>query len=63
MSTVNVAEDFVDHVHIFTSPAGRIYVQHDRNDGTTDPDPKAAITLLIQAARCVAAAHSISLED
>lgn len=60
--TVNVAEDFVDHVHVYTAPSGRIYVQHERQDAAP-ADPREAISLLIQAARFVAAAHNISLEE
>lgn len=59
--TIDVTTDFVDHIHIYTSPSGRVFVQHERNDGT-DADPERAITMLIQAARSVAAAHNIALE-
>ena len=59
--TIDVTTEFVDHLHIYTSPTGRVYVQHERNDGT-EADPRQAISLLIQAARSVAAAHNISLE-
>jgi hypothetical protein len=60
--TVRVEEDFVDHVHIYTAPSGAVFVQHDRGDGTTAA-PERAIALLIQAARSVAAAHNIALEE
>jgi len=59
--TVNVTTDFVDHIHVFVAPSGHVYVQHERNDGT-ETDPKRAISMLVQAARSVAAAHNISLE-
>lgn len=59
--TVNVTEDFVDHIHVYVAPSGRVYVQHERNDGT-EADPRRAITMLVQAAQYVAAAHHIELE-
>lgn len=59
--TINVETDFVDHVHIYTSPTGRVFVSHEVNDGT-EGNPTVAITLLVQAARMLAAAHNISLE-
>jgi hypothetical protein len=59
--TIDVTTDFVDHLHIYTSPTGRVFVQHELQDGA-EGDPHRAITLLVQAARMVAAAHHISLE-
>lgn len=58
---IDVTTDFVDHIHIYTSPSGAVFVQHERAEGA-EPDPKVAITMLIQAARNVATAHNILLE-
>jgi hypothetical protein len=62
--TINVREDFVDHLHVYQSPAGGIFVQHERNDGDpTEADPRTAIQLLVKAAYALAAAHGISLDE
>jgi len=59
--TIDVTTDFVDHIHIYTSPSGRVFVQHERADGAA-ADPVRAITMCVQAAQSVAAAHGIPLE-
>ena len=62
--TIDVTEDFVDHIHVYQSPTGRVFVQHERNDGdATAPDPREAIRLLVLAAQSLAAAHGISLDE
>ena len=60
--TIDVETEFVDHVHIYTSPTGRVFVSHELNDGS-EGDPKKAITMLVQAAHVLAAAHNIPLGE